>query len=186
MSSGSRLLGWVMVLVWLAWGEAVEGWLATRPSIAAWVPDLGLIVFLAIGGRLGAKLMARRNETVGGVGLILAATFAEGAVSSLGTAAVVVGWLIAWGWLRLWRRGFDVELTLTRPWVAGTTALLLIGWRHVVLLSSTGVELDKLSASVRWFDAGAWHGALTTAVLAPLLMPVALRLPGVSLYWKDR
>lgn len=181
-----RLLGWVMVLVWLSWAEALEGWLAARPALSAWVPDLGLLVFLAIGARLGRKLMARKGETVGSVGLIVAAVFAEGAVSSLSTAAVAVGWLVAWNWLLFWRRGFDVEELVVRPLVAGSAALLLIGWRHLVHSADLQAELVSTQAAAHMFDAGAWHGALTTAVLAPFLMPLALRLPGVGLYWRDR
>ena len=55
MSGGARLLGWAMVLLWLTWGLALEGWLAARPAIALWVPNLGLLFFLAIGARLGRK-----------------------------------------------------------------------------------------------------------------------------------
>lgn len=186
MTGGARILGWVMVLVWLAWGEAFEGWLATRGAIAAWVPDFGLLVFLALGGRLGRKLLATKNESVGSVGLIVAAVLAEGAVTSLSTAAVAVGWLGAWNWLLFWRAGFDVEAPLVRMWLAGSTALLLVWWRELVLSADLTGELVSTEAAVRAFTDGAWHGALATAVLAPLCMPIALRLPGVSLYWKDR
>lgn len=186
MSGGARLLGWAMVLLWLTWGLALEGWLAARPAIALWVPNLGLLFFLAIGARLGRKLLATKAESVGSFGLILAAVLAEGALSSLSTAAVWVGWLLVWNWQLFCRRGFDVEEIIVRPWLVGIAAWLLLLWRDLVLHMDLRAELSLTQHAAQLFDQGAWRGVLVTAVLAPMLMPLCLRLPGVQLYWQDR
>ncbi|MBC8451377.1 MAG: hypothetical protein H8D72_01575 [Planctomycetes bacterium] len=175
-----------MVLVFATWFEAVGGWLATRDALAPWAPDLGLLFFLAIAARLGQKLMARKRETVGTFGLVVAISWAESATSSLTPAPILAGWLGVLMWQGFWRRGVDVERPLLRILISGSAALGLLGWRHLVLGLDLADETQALGAVLALPDAGAWRGALLTAALAPLFMPFALALPGVGLYWRER
>jgi len=182
----ARTLGWLMVLFFVTWFESFGGWLATRASLTAWVPDLGLLFFLAIAAPLGRRLMARKRETAGTFGLVLAATLGEAASSSLAIAPQLAGWIGVLLWQGFWRRGVDVERPLMRILIAGTSALGLIVWRHLVLGLDLATEPRAVGALLQLPDAGAWRGALLTAALAPLFMPFALHLPGVGLYWRER
>ena len=183
---GGRTVGWLMVLVWATWLEALSGWLGARPGWGPWAPDLGLLLFLAIAARLGAKWMANKRETVGTFGLVVALSAAEGAVSSLSLAAILAGWLGSLFLQEFWRRGLDVERPLLRMSIAGGAALGLMLWHHLVLGWDLAGETRGLSASVVSFDEGSLRSVLLTAALAPILMPVALALPGVGLYWRGR
>jgi len=183
---GGRSIGWLMVLVWATWLEALSGWMGARPALAAWAPDLGLLLFLAIAARLGAKLMAKKRETVGTFGLVVAMSAAEASVSSLGLAPILAGWLGVLFFQGFWRRGLDVERPLLRLLIAGGATLGLLIWHHIVLGLDLAEETRKLTATVFSFDAGAWRSVLLTAALAPVLMPIALALPGVGLYWRGR
>ena len=175
-----------MVLVWATWLEALGGWLAARAALAPWAPDLGLLLFLAIAARLGKKLMARKRETVGTVGLVLALALADASVSSLGVAPILAGWLGVLLWQDFWRRGVDVERPLLRILIAGSAALGLLAWHHLVLGLDLSGETRGVAAKLFPSDGGAWRSALLTAALAPLFMPLALALPGVGLFWRGR
>lgn len=183
---GGRTIGWLMVLVWATWLEAFSGWLGSRPALAPWAPDLGLLLFLAIAARLGARWMANKRETVGTFGLVIAFSAAEGAVSSLSMAAILAGWLGVLFFQEFWRSGLDVERPLLRILIAGGAALGLIIWHHGVLGLDLAQETRGLAGRVIAFDSGSLRSVLLTAALAPVLMPVALALPGVGLYWRGR
>ena len=77
MSPRVRQLGWLLLLCWLTWLQAARGWLGARVLPPEWVPDLGLLLFLAVAARLDQRVMARRHETTGIAGLVLAAAAAE-------------------------------------------------------------------------------------------------------------
>jgi hypothetical protein len=185
-SRAGRWIGWVMLLVWATWCQGSVAWLSARPSLAAWTPDLGVLLFLAVAARLGRKLMARKRETVGHIGLLVAVVWAESANSSLGLAPILAGWMGVLIWQDFWRRGVDVEQPLLRILMGGSAALGLLLWRHLVIAMELSEETRDVVAGLQLADQGAWRGVLLTAALAPLLMPLGLALPGLGLYWRER
>lgn len=182
MSPRVRQLGWLLLLCWLTWLQAARGWLGARVLPPEWVPDLGLLLFLAVAARLDQRVMARRHETTGIAGLVLAAAAAELCISIQAAAPVLAGWLGVLLWQNLWRRGLDVERPLLRILVAGSGALGLLAWRRLV----QGLDLAGSSVPLTASGDGAWRGVLLTAALAPVVMPALLALPGLPWYWRRR
>ena len=181
-----RMTGWLLLVCWLTWIQAARGWAGASAMSAAWVPDPALLIFLAVAARLGSRPMARRHETTGYVGLVLAAAGAELCLSIQAAAPVLAGWVGVLLWQNLWRRGVDVERPLLRILMAGSAALGLGLWRRLVQGLDLAGEAARTQAELLPAGTGAWRGVLITAVLAPLVMPLLLALPGLPLYWRGR
>ena len=51
----SRLLGWLLLAVWLTWGFALQARLASASSAGPFVPEIGLVLALAVLSRLDER-----------------------------------------------------------------------------------------------------------------------------------
>ena len=51
----SRLLGWVLLLVWLSWSFALQSRLASASPAGPFVPEIGLVLALAVLARLDER-----------------------------------------------------------------------------------------------------------------------------------
>ena len=170
MRGRSPRLAWLLLVVWCAWLYAAQGALASEPGIGPWAPDLGLLLLLALDGR-----MARDDARL--AALLVALTRISFTADP--PLAIFAGYLGAF-WLsgRL-REIVEVDRPLPRAILAGGLAALLstfwIASRLVSLSSETAFALSPDMV---------WRGAVTTAVAALLFMPLLLRLPGLSPLWR--
>jgi uncharacterized membrane protein len=179
---GIREIAWFMLLFWSALAQALTGTLKTGMLSARWAPDLGLLLFLAVAARLGRKDLAAERRPVGFVGILLISVAARLAFSVQAVAPVLAGFLAVLFWQNTLRRGLDVERPLVRIVVASGAGVMLFFWWRIVRETNLGDVIGG-SGSVSWADVGAWRGVLLTSALAPILMPLCLRLPGLSPLW---
>ena len=161
----ARVLGWLLLAVWLTWFFAIQARLGAGSPAAAWIPDLGLVLAISV--------LAHLEEREGPI-LALVLALSRSALSA--EPAVV---LLA-GSLGLVLLGFAlrsvVELTgpLWRALIAGALVLVFDLWlalAHAARSAGAGPQVDAgpLIAA-----------ALTSAALAMVAGPLLARLPGLT------
>ena len=160
----SRGLAWLLFLAWVTWGFALQGWLGGG---SRWMPDLGLVLALSLLARLdarGAPLLALC------VALARASLSSEPAVALLAGASGVV-------LLALAARSV-VELTgpLWRAAVAGALVFVFDAW----LMAVHHVRARDLAGGLPFDPIAILPAALTSALLALVLGPALVHLPGLS------
>jgi len=152
--------------VWCTWLFALQGGIASAGLVGAFVPDLGLVVLLAICARLDRD-RARRAAIV-----IAAVRIAFTADPPLAVVAGYVG--VAWVLLAL-RGVVEVERLAPRALFGGLGALVLGAFwslAHARELALRGIAVpppERLGAA-----------ALATALVAAAAVPWVARLPGLS------
>jgi hypothetical protein len=174
-----------MLLFWSAWAQSLGGFLADGPLSPRWTPDLGLLLFLAVSARLGRKDLATSKEPAGFVGIVLISALAREAFSVQAVAPILASFIAVLFWQNTLRRGVDVERPFVRMVVVGVSGAMLLFWWHLVREVNLGA-INGGKFRITWADPGAWRGVLLTTALAPLLMPLCLRLPGLGLLWGRR
>ena len=157
-----RLFGWLFLTVWLTWLFALQARLGAAP----WMPDLGLVLAIAV--------LAHLEEREGAV-LALVLALSRSALSPEPAVALLAGSV---GFVLL---GFGlrsvVELTgpLWRATIAGGLVLAFDLWLAVVQSSRGGI------GPALPVDAGSLLGvAFTSALLALFAGPLLARLPGLT------
>ena len=162
---------WLVFLVWNTWFYAVSGRLAAEPW-GAWFPDLGLVLLLGLEPRLSA-----RNARLAA---ILAAT-ARAAFTADPAMAVLAGYLGAVGLARALRGVVEADRALPCALFTGVAALffgfflsLVRSARLSYVAAAAGMELNADLAGL------VWRGALATGLASFVLLPLLLRLPGLS------
>jgi hypothetical protein len=174
-------LAWILVAVWGAWLFAARGALAGAlggaTGAGAWVPDLGLVLLIAL-----AIEMPRREVTLAALALAVARTAVSidpplAIFAAFGAVAVVA---------RALRRGLDLRGTVQRFVLAGVAALAVHVWLALVHDVRSSIELARAAEVVphaRGFAAAvalASPTALATAIASALAGPAFARLPGPS------
>jgi hypothetical protein len=161
----SRLLGWILLAVWLTWLFAIQARLGAGSAAAAWVPELGLLLAISV--------LAHLEERDGPL-LALVLALARSAFSTEPPVALLAGSL-GLVLLGLALRSV-VELTgpLWRAVIAGGLVLVFDLWLALVHAARTlgagpQVELPPLVAA-----------AASSAVLALFAGPALARLPGLT------
>ena len=164
MRRRERRIAWALFTLWCAWAYASTGFLGAVTPLGAWLPDLGLVLLLALGVHVAPGRLAW-------AALIVA--LARIAFSVDPPVAVLAGYLGFAGLQAVLRSFVNLEDPFARGALAGFAALLLDVWwswvhaiRNPVLLDAPGTEL-------------AWRAALATAACALLFSELLLRLPGL-------
>jgi hypothetical protein len=166
---GGRTISWVLFVGWCAWLIALQGVLGATPSIGFWAPDLGLLLLFALDGRVSPR-EARRAA------ILVALT--RIAFSTDPPLAILAGYLGAVWFFGALRRIVEVDRPLPRALFAGIVAPVLAAFW---ILS----RRLALSSEAALFPAAEifWKGALSTALLALLVLPLLARLPGLPRLW---
>lgn len=164
-------LSWVLLCVWSVWIHALTGLAADVDGLGRWLPDLGLVLLLALGPRMPASRMA------------VAAVVVALARASLGVdppTAILAGYFAVCLVHAGLREFVDLDDPLFRALLAGVASLALSGW-WVLVHAVRHPVLDGLSAAASPF---AWRAALSTATVALAGADLLLRLPGLQPLWK--
>jgi hypothetical protein len=162
----ARAVAWVSLLVWAAWLFALQGLFASSRVAGSWVPDLGLLLLLALEGRLreGGRLPQRRLLVAA---LVIA--LARAAFSSDPPLALAAGYLGVAGVLGALRQWVELDHPFARATLAGGAALAL----GAFWILSAELPNEVLRALP-------WEPALATAAAAVVVLPALGRLPGLT------
>lgn len=155
--------GWMIFFLWGVWLAGLQGVWASS-GLAAWTPELGLVLLFALDPRL------ERGERRSAV-CLLAATrvaFSTEPVLAVFAAYLGVSGLLAW-----LRRSIEVENLVVRLFLsAGATAACILFWivcRRIALFEE-GISPPAIDLPLR--------SVLATALLVALALPIARNLPG--------
>lgn len=181
----SKFLPWLMLAIWSAWICALQGLLRDTEPLSAWVPDLWLVLVLALASRLERSDLPR-------VALVAAA--GRLAVSIEPAAAVLAGALGVVLLVRVIRSVIEVEDVVARTALAFVCALALARWQSLVLETRAfaGAEMFAARLSVSWgtavgsFGPDPWSRAAVTALAALAAAPALAHLPGLTPLRKRR
>jgi len=158
-----------VLLVWSTWIYAVCGWLAATGALGAFVPDLGLVLLLALAPRVSPAEARVAALLVG---------LARAAFSADAPLAILAGLLAAVELSRALGGFVEADGVVARSLLAGAMALFL----GILLALVHAARLDP--AVVRGslpFPAGpVLRCALSTALAAGVAAPILARLPGLS------
>jgi len=167
------LLAWCLLAVWSAWIFALQGSLAAAGG--AWVPDLGLVLLLALAPRLSTASLPLAG---------LAVALGRIAVSIEPPLAVLAGYLAVVAFARGLRSVVEIRSALPRTLLAAACAFVLARWFAFVheARESEALALSSGLAPESWPELAAWSWsvALASGVAALLLGPALVRLPGLS------
>lgn len=149
---------WVLAFAWCGWA-AFAGALLEEEA-GGWAPDLLLLIVAAV-----VTARGRRAH----LGLAACAACARSALSLTAPLVLLSATALAFLAARGVAGVLDREGLLGRLGIAGAAALTFHGWRALACASRG--------------EPGAFEGlvgpVLVTTVLAPLLLPVLVRLPGL-------
>jgi len=159
----SRLVAWILVVVWFAWIHAVQERLTENDLFALATPDLGMVLFVAL---LGAV----RKEDV----FLLAVLAALGRKSfSVDPSLAILCAFLGFAWVAsALRHLVELESPLWRGLLAATGAFGLSLWLEVVRYARVGEALPQLEGLVPL--------AFTSGLTALAVGSALVRLPGLS------
>ncbi len=161
--SSARFLAWILFAAYCAWLFAIEGWIGS----SRWVPDLGLVLLLAV---------LARAEIADAPFIALAAALARAAFGPEPPIVLLTG-IFAITFLALFVRR---TLELSRPSWRMLAALVLVlafdAWLGLAQGVRSGAHEGLRVASLL----SAWPAAITSALFALLFGPALARLPGLS------
>jgi hypothetical protein len=176
--SRAALLPWLLLTLWAVWIFALQAALGRSPALASigpWVPDVGLVLALALAARLPTHDLPWVGLCVG---------LARASLSVDPPAAVIAGYLGAVAVARSFRSVVEIKSPPAIGLLAFLLALCLSGWLGLVHAQraakalGSGAALAVSISPVHW--GGAWRGALATGLTAALLSAGLARLPGLS------
>lgn len=168
-------LAWLLLAVWAAWLYALQGLvvhlggagsLALGVPPGAWVPDLGLVLMLALAAELPASRVPLAALTVAA---------ARAAVGIDPPVAVLAGYLGAASAYAALRR-VVVESRRLRVLATGLASLALGAW----LIAARAARLPDPPPPAELFPVGWYVPALFTALAAVFPGALLLRLPGLG------
>ncbi len=155
--------GWTLFSLWAVWLAGLQGVWASS-DVAAWTPELGLVLLFALDPRL------ERGERRLAV-CLLAAT--RVAFSSEPVLAVFAAYLGVAGLLAWLRRSIEVENFLVRLFLsAGATTACILFWivcRRIALFEE-GISPPAIALPV--------GSIVATALMIGLALPLVRNLPG--------
>ena len=173
------VLPFVLFGLWVVWLSAGQGLALETPGLAAWVPDLGLVLLLGLAAELDRRdlpllavvfALSRASVSVASPAALLAAT--------LGLVLVVRGL----------RTVVELRDVASRCLLVGAGVLACERWLALVdarrALAVPGPSYEALAvawdAQLGAWPEGAWSRALSTMVVAFLFGPALMRLPGLT------
>ncbi len=163
MKSSSRLVAWVLVVVWFAWVHALQERMSVSETFGIATPDLGMVLFVGL-------LAAVRKGDI----FLLAILAAIGRKSfSIDPSLAILCGFLALAWVTsLLRHMVELSSPLWRALISGAGALGLAFWLELVRFSSVGATLPQLDAILPL--------AFTSALVALAVGGLAIHLPGLS------
>ena len=169
---------WLVLVVWCAWIYALAGRAAAEPSLDGWVPDLGLVLLLALEPRLAVRDALRVALLIG---------LARLAFSADPPPAVFAGLLFAVFLSRALRSFVEVDGIVVRALLAGVCALLAGLLSTAAHLARAGRAPGMSAGGAVPFDLDpVMHAAVATGLAALFLGPALRRLPGLSPFVRRR
>jgi hypothetical protein len=149
---------WVLAFTWCAWAAFAGALLQLEAG--GWAPDLVLLLL--------ASVVAARGRRAH-LGLAACAACARSALSMTSPLVLLSAMVLAFLAARAVASVLDREGFLGRVGIAGAAALTFHGWRALACASrGEPAALEGLAGPV-----------LVTTLLAPVLLPVLVRLPGL-------
>lgn len=158
---------WLWTVLWSTWILAVQGAWAAGSASAAWTPNLGVILIVAVAPKLGSGTMR---------GLVLVLCAAHAALSLDPPVAVAAGYLGMASVYRGVASTFQLEGLAARAVAAGLISFLLAWWLHLVQVARLG-SLGSMGEESFTFDG--WKSAAATVIASTVLAPIFGRLPGI-------
>lgn len=125
----SRMVVWLMALVWFAWAAAIDTHLHGGGDASAWLPDLGIALFVA----WAVRVEVRHLWTLACLAVLARASFSVEPPVALFAAHLAVVMVV-----RLGRKSFDLARPLGRALLAGVVASAWILWTWLVLVARHG------------------------------------------------
>lgn len=168
--SSSRAVAWLVALVWFASAAAIDTQLRGAEGASAWLPDLGVALFVAWSVRVEVRHLWA---------LACLAALARASFSVEPPIALLVAHLAVVMGVRLGRKSFDLARPLGRALVAGAVTAGWIFWAWLVLVARHGE-----GAAPTW---GALvPAAVGTAAITFLLGGSFTKLPGAGVLLRRR
>ena len=165
-----RLLAWALFLVWAAWLHALHSaW--SSGAAAAWIPDLGLVF---------ALVLAAHMEAADVLGCALAAAFVRSAFAGEPPIALASGMLLVMLLALAARSMVELTSAVSRALSCGVLVFVFDAWLYLVHCVR---DLDPLQTSGVPMPSALWSAtaaAFSSAMLALVLGPLLVRLPGLS------
>jgi hypothetical protein len=171
------LFPWLLLMIWGCWLLALQSSLVAAGVLGRWVPDLGLVLVLALAVRMrGARALAPA----------LCIGLARCAYSIDAPAAILAAYLAAALLALALRSAFDLQEPIFAAALAGACALAGAQWLRWLRAG----ELPPLPAHARALledaSAGAWPIACASALAALCAGRALAHLPGLPALWKAR
>lgn len=160
----SRLVAWLVALVWFTWAAAIDTQLRGDGHSSAWLPDLGAALLVA----WSVRVEVRHLWTLACLAALARASFSvEPPVALLaGHLAVVMG-------VRFGRKSFDLTRPFGRALVGGAVASGWILWAWIVLVARHGEGVMPTWGALV-------SAAMGTAALTLFLGGLFTKLPGAG------
>lgn len=172
----SRVLPWILLVLWAAWAQAAQGILG---SATPWAPDLGVALLLSLAMRLPTEHLPK---------VALAVALGRVAISIEPPTAIFAGTLALVGGARGLRSILEVNGAFTRSLLSGLGAwgfaLWMSGVHEARVLAQAPFQASQFPAVWAELDplglAVDWRAPLATAGVALLFGPALTRLPGLG------
>jgi len=169
-----RLFAWALLTLWSTWLFALQGILAAGGSLGTRSPDMGVLLLLMLDRRCSRSSM---------LFAVLIVSSARMGFSADPPLAILFGYALLVGGMRLLRRVVEVDQALIRALIAGLGFLALNKYwamaRGIALAQGAG-QVTSASVWTRELPAGSWGQALSTALGILILGPILMHLPGLS------
>lgn len=175
---------WLLLALWSAWLYGASGLVVARSGageLAAWLPDLGLVLFVALGVRMPAEDLPR---------IALCVALGRLAVTIDPPAAVLAAFLLAALAVRAVRSVVELRGAVARTVTAGLFAQGLFVWLAFVQDRRAAIEAASRARAIppEWASDGAWSlaawsslpPAVSTALCALVFGGALTRLPGLT------
>ena len=175
----ARWLPWFLLLVWSTWISALQGLALERPDLAAWVPDAGLVLLLALASRLERADLPAVALTVALGRLAVSVESPPAVIAAALTTALLAAGL---------RSVVEIGEPFARTALAFALALAWARWQAYALESRAFADAALFAGSLEssWRSVRGALGphalsrAAATAALALALGPALSHLPGLT------
>jgi len=160
----SRLVAWLVAIVWFAWAAAIDTQARTALEASPWLPDIGVTLFVA----WAVRIEVRHLMMLACLAALSRASFSVEPPVSIFAAYVAAALFISIG-----RQSFDLSRPLARAFVAAVFTALWMSWSWVVLLARHGEGTAPTWSAL-------FAGALWTGLAALFFGGWFARLPGIG------
>lgn len=174
---------WIFVAVWAAWLESARGMWVEGSAHPTWVPDLGLVFWLALGARFDR---AHLGFAAAAFALSRCAVSIE---TPIACVACAVGVTL---FVRIARAGIEIGNPIPRTLLAFSCSLVVELW--FVLVRAVRLDAQAAHSAAKSsipFDllgelSRVWPTAAATGLCALLAGGWIFRLPGLAPLWRRR